>query len=141
MAESFFYALIVGMALAVLYDVFRFFRFIFNDKFFFDFIFWIISAIVTFCYLLIFNNGEVRMVYFVLFFVGFVLVTLTLGYATKPLQKKIAKKVKNQLKSFKKVLQNMRVVYYNKMKRKRRTAAEKKDDKNGKKNKQKNELA
>lgn len=81
------------------------------------------------------------MVYFVLFFVGFVLVTLTLGYATKPLQKKIAKKVKNQLKSFKKVLQNMRVVYYNKMKRKRRTAAEKKDDKNGKKNKQKNELA
>lgn len=140
MAESLFYALIVGMGLAVLYDFFRFFRFLYNDKFFFDFIFWIISAIVTFCYLLIFNNGEVRMIYFVLFFIGFVLVTFTLGYATKQLQKKIAKKVKIQLKSFKKVLQNMHTVYYNKLKKIRCAVTKKKDDENGKENEQKDKL-
>lgn len=137
MAESLFYAVIVGMALALLYDFFRFFRLVFNDKFFLDFIFWMISAVVTFCYLLIFNNGEIRVLYFILIFVGFVAVTLCLSCISKPVQQKLAKKIKIRLKSFKKVLQNRCTIYYNKLKCAKNFKAKLKGDKNGKGNRQK----
>lgn len=137
MAESLFYAVIVGMALALLYDFFRFFRLVFNDRFFLDFIFWIISAMVTFCYLLIFNNGEIRAIYFVLIFVGFASITLCLGYVSKPIQQKLAKKIKIRLKSFKKVLQNRCIIYYNKIKCAKGLKAKPEGDKNGKGNRKK----
>ncbi len=120
MAESYFYAVLVGVALGFVYDLFRLFRFVTYDKFFFDFLFWILTSIVTFCYLLVFNNGSVRAVYILLIFIGFVFYILTLGYVTKPLEIKIAKMMKNQLKkikqllkSFKKVLQSLHNIYYN----------------------------
>lgn len=137
MAESLFYAVIVGMVLALLYDFFRFFRLVFNDKFFLDFIFWMISAVVTFCYLLIFNNGEIRALYLILIFVGFTAVTLCLRFISKPVQQKLAKKIKNRLKSFKKVLQNRCTIYYNKLKYAKNFKAKLKGDKNGKGNRQK----
>lgn len=119
-AESYFYAVLLGLALGFVYDVFRLFRLTINDKFFFDFIFWMLTSIVAFCYLLIFNNGSIRAIYIVLIFIGFVLYIFTLGYVTKPLEMKIAKKmkfcrkkVKKVLKSFKKVLQSIYNIYYN----------------------------
>lgn len=79
-----------------------------------------LTSIVVFCYLLIFNNGSIRAIYIVLIFIGFVLYIFTLGYVTKPLEMKIAKKmkfcrkkVKKVLKSFKKVLQSIYNIYYN----------------------------
>lgn len=120
MAEGLFYALLTGVLLGAVYDVFRFFRLIFNSNFFLDFLFWILTAFAVFSFLLIFNNGEIRGIYLLLFFAGFVFYILTLGYATKSIEVKFTKivkirlkKVKNKLKSFKKVLHFVNDVYYN----------------------------
>lgn len=113
MAESLFYAVLLGMMLGILFDLFRFFRLLFNDKFLFDFLFWILSAIAVFCYLLIFNNGDIRSIYFFFVFLGFIMVVFTLGYVSKPVQQKLSKKIKIRLKSFKKVLQKLYNIYYN----------------------------
>lgn len=120
MAEGLFYALLTGVLLGAVYDVFRFFRLIFNSNFILDFLFWILTAFAVFSFLLIFNNGEIRGIYLLLFFAGFVFYILTLGYVTKSIEVKFAKmvkirlkKVKNKLKSFKKVLHFVNDVYYN----------------------------
>lgn len=120
MGESLFYAVFVGAVLGVFYDVLRLFRLVLNDKFFLDFLFWLVSSIIVFCYFLIFNSGALRMIYFFVILIGFLLYIFTLGYATKQLEAKLArklrlclKKVKNRLKSFKKVLQSKRSIYYN----------------------------
>lgn len=120
MAEGLFYALLTGVLLGAVYDVFRFFRLIFNSNFILDFLFWILTAFAVFSFLLIFNNGEIRGIYLLLIFAGFVFYILTLGYVTKSIEVKFAKmvkirlkKVKNKLKSFKKVLHFVNDVYYN----------------------------
>lgn len=120
MAEGLYFALFTGILLGVLYDVFRFFRLTFNSNFLLDFLFWIVTAFAVFSFLLIFNNGEIRGIYFVLIFAGFVFYILTLGYVTKNIEMKFAKKVKiqlkkmkNKLKSFKKVLHFVNDIYYN----------------------------
>lgn len=120
MGESLFYAVLLGGILGVFYDFLRLFRLALNDKFFLDFIFWLVSSIVVFCYFLIFNSGALRMINFIAVFIGFLLYIFTLGYATKQLETKLAKKlrlslkkVKNRLKSFKKVLQSKSNIYYN----------------------------
>ncbi|MDE6862781.1 MAG: spore cortex biosynthesis protein YabQ [Eubacterium sp.] len=114
MAENIFYAVLAGGALGLLFDFLRLPRLIFNDKFFFDFLFWIISAFTVFCYLLIFNSGGIRMIYLFFILVGFLLVLFTLGYVTKPLHMAIAEKLKKWSKSLKKVLQKLYNIYYNK---------------------------
>lgn len=117
MGEAFFYAVLLGAALGLLFDFFRLPRLVLNDKFFFDFLFWIISAVAVFCYYLIFSSGAIRMLNFILILVGFLLYTFTLGYVTKPIEIKLSKKIKIQLKnvakSFKKVLQSIYNIYYN----------------------------
>lgn len=120
MGEDLFYAVLVGVSLGFLFDIFRLPRLVLNDKFFFDFLFWIISSIVVFCYFLIFNDGNLRMINFLLVFIGFLFYTFTVGYMTKFVEIKIAKKikfwlkkVKIMLKSFKKVLQSLYNIYYN----------------------------
>lgn len=141
MAEALFYAGLLGASLGVIFDIFRFFRLLFNDKFFFDFFFWIISAIAAFCYLLIFNNGSVRGVYFLAALLGFLPVVFTLGYVTKPIQLKLCEMIKIRLKSFKKVLQKSYSIYYN-IKVKLKTLFKKKfkGDKNDKGNRQKEQI-
>lgn len=120
MGEAFFYAVAVGAVLGFVYDFFRLPRLVFNDRFFFDFIYWLIAAIVVFCYFLIFNSGALRIINFVFIFLGFVFYIFTLGYVTGQLEEKLAKKikicfkkVKNWLKSFKKVLHSISDIYYN----------------------------
>ncbi|MCH5321490.1 MAG: spore cortex biosynthesis protein YabQ [Eubacterium sp.] len=120
MGEDLFYAVLVGASLGFLFDFFRLPRLVFNDRFFFDFLFWIISGVVVFCYYLIFNSGSIRIINFILIFIGFLLYTFTLGYVTKSIEIKLAKKikfwlkkVKNRIKSFKKVLQSLYNIYYN----------------------------
>lgn len=120
MAEACFYAVLVGVSLGFVYDVFRLFRLALNDKFFFDLIFWLLTSIVVFCYLLVFNNGNIRALYVLMLFIGFLLYIMTLGYVTKPVEIKIAKKIKTAVKkikqsskNFKKVLQSLYNIYYN----------------------------
>lgn len=120
MGEALFYAVLLGMTIGAYYDFCRLIRLVFNDKFIVDFIFCIVSAIAFYCYLYIFNNGAIRMLYMLVTFCGFLLYIFTLGYVTKKLEFKISsvikkwlKLLKNRVKSFKKVLQYIGHIYYN----------------------------
>lgn len=113
MGEALFYAFFLGLGFAVFYDLLRLFRLLFATAFVFDLIFWIVCAIFSFSYLLIFNNGEIRWMYFAALLAGFFVYFLLFGKITFPLEKRIAKKVKIRLKKFKKVLQLPSVIYYN----------------------------
>lgn len=120
-AESLFYAVVVGCALGLLYDISRLLRLTFNDKFVFDFLFWIICAFTVFSYFLIFQNGSLRTINFIFILIGFLLYIFTLGYVTKSLEIKFSasikrqmNKIKNLLKSLKKQLQSKWHIYYNK---------------------------
>jgi hypothetical protein len=116
--EQLFYAVLLGAGLGVVYDFFRLLRYLFNDKFFFDFLFWIISAICVFCYYLIFNNGAIQILNLLLAFIGFLIYIFTLGYVTKSFEIYASKKIKigfkKIVKSFKKLLHLIGVIYYNK---------------------------
>lgn len=114
MAENYFYAVVLGLALGVLLDIFRLFRLMINDKFFFDFVYWIISALCVFCYLLIFNNGEVRVIYILLIFFATVFYILTIGSVTKNAEIFISKKIRSFVKKVKKQLKSIYNLYYNK---------------------------
>lgn len=114
MAENYFYAVVLGLALGVLLDIFRLFRLMINDKFFFDFFYWIISALCVFCYLLIFNNGEVRIIYILLIFSATVFYILTVGSLTKNAEIFISKKLRAFVKKVKKQLKSIYKLYYNK---------------------------
>lgn len=113
MAENCLYAVVLGLALGLLLDIFRFYRLTFNDKFFFDFFYWIISAICIFCYMIIFNNGEIRTGYVLLIFAAIVLYILTIGSLTKKAEICVTKKLKSIVKKIKKQLKSLFNLYYN----------------------------
>lgn len=117
MAEQYLYAVVLGLLLGVLLDFFRFFRLLFNDRFFFDFFYWIVSAVCVFCYLIVFNNGEIRILYILIIFSSVAFYALTLSKATEKVQKiitgKIRKGIENCFRKIKKVLKSMYNIYYN----------------------------
>ncbi|MCC8074227.1 MAG: spore cortex biosynthesis protein YabQ [Clostridiales bacterium] len=121
MDNPFIFAIITGVLSGVLYDFFRLFRLIFNRHFFLDMLYWVIIGFAAFLYLLAFNNGEIRMIYLLTIFFGAVTYIFTFSRISLTFQRRIAKiikirlkKVKNKLKSFKKVLQSHLNIYYNK---------------------------
>jgi len=111
--EALFYAFFVGIGFGIYYDILRLFRLTVGLGLFFDLLFWVSCSFVTFSYLLIFNNGEIRWIYLVTILVGFLVYILSFGKLFLPIQKTIAKKVKIRLKKFKKVLQLPYLLYYN----------------------------
>ncbi len=113
MGEALFYAFFVGIGFGIYYDILRLFRLTVGLGLFFDLLFWVSCSFVTFSYLLIFNNGEIRWIYLVTILVGFLVYILSFGKLFLPIQKTIAKKVKIRLKKFKKVLQLPYLLYYN----------------------------
>lgn len=113
MGEALFYAFFVGIGFGIYYDILRLFRLTVGLDLFFDLLFWVSCSFVTFSYLLIFNNGEIRWIYLVTILVGFLVYILSFGKLFLPIQKTIAKKVKIRLKKFKKVLQLPYLLYYN----------------------------
>ena len=113
MGEALFYAFFVGIGFGIYYDILRLFRLTVGLDLFFDLLFWVSCSFVTFSYLLIFNNGEIRWIYLVTILVGFLMYILSFGKLFLPIQKTIAKKVKIGLKKFKKVLQLPYLLYYN----------------------------
>lgn len=140
MGEALFYAAVLGIALSILYDFFRLLRLVLSSDFILDFLFWIVTSFAVFCYLLVFNNGAVRGIYLLFIIFGFLLYSFTVGYLTQKAEKKLAKKVKIQLKkvkklikSFKKVLQFPNNLYYNiKVKAKTLLTHNNEGEKNGK---------
>ena len=113
MGEALFYAFFVGIGFGIYYDILRLFRLTVGLDLFFDLLFWVSCSFVTFSYLLILNNGEIRWIYLVTILVGFLAYILSFGKLFLPIQKTIAKKVKIRLKKFKKVLQLPYLLYYN----------------------------
>ena len=113
MGEALFYAFFVGIGFGIYYDILRLFRLTVGLGLFFDLLFWVSCSFVTFSYLLIFNNGEIRWIYLVTILVGFLVYILSFGKLFLPIQKTIAKKVKIRLKKFKKVVQLPYLLYYN----------------------------
>lgn len=113
MGEALFYAFFVGIGFGIYYDILRLFRLTVGLDLFFDLLFWVSCSFVTFSYLLIFNNGEIRWIYLVTILVGFLVYILSFGKLFLPIKKTIAKKVKIRLKKFKKVLQLPYLLYYN----------------------------
>lgn len=113
MGEALFYAFFVGIGFGIFYDILRLFRLTVGLDLFFDLLFWVSCSFVTFSYLLIFNNGEIRWIYLVTILVGFLVYILSFGKLFLPVQKTIAKKVKIRLKKIKKVLQLPYLLYYN----------------------------
>lgn len=112
--------LIAGILFGMIYDVLRFFRLIFPGKratFVFDLLFFIIISPVMFLLLLSYNNGRVRVFYFTAALIGFLVYILTVYRITGIFERGIAsfirKIMKKCLKSFKKVLQKIKKVYYN----------------------------
>ena len=112
--------LIMGIFFGALYDFFRFFRLLFSNKradFFFDFLFFFIISPVIFIFLLSYNNGQVRVLYFTAILLGFILYILTVfrltGYIAKPVTSFFRRFMKKRLNNFKKVLQSITKVYYN----------------------------
>lgn len=113
--------LICGFLLGPIYDLMRFFGLSFSTKaavFFFDFLFFVIYSLLFFVLLLGFNNGIMRAMYAAAYFGGLVIYLLLISRKTIAVRKKAAVGFKNfvkkQKQSFKKVLQFMHKLYYNK---------------------------
>jgi len=140
-------AIILGTVLCVLYDIFRSHRKIFKAGILLasveDILFWLISAVFTFTYFLIFTNGEIRGYLLLCEFLGFILCRKTLssffyrlfGFIFKMLKivfrkteeilsiladktfiflKKILKILKKALNCLKKLLKSVRLMLYTK---------------------------
>ena len=112
--------LIAGFFFGAIYDILRFFRLIFHGKrsaFILDLLFFFIISPVFFLLLLSYNNGQVRVFYFTTAFFGFMIYILTIyrltGIFERGISSFIRKILKKCLKSFKKVLQKIKKVYYN----------------------------
>lgn len=125
--------LIAGVLFGAVYDVLRFFRLIFPGKravFVFDLLFFIIISPAMFLLLLSYNNGQVRAFYFTAAFLGFIIYVLTVyritGIIERGISSLIRKIMKKCLKSFKKVLQKIKKVYYNSTELSRRALQSKK---------------
>jgi hypothetical protein len=106
---------VLGLIFGVSYDFTNFFNIVFSSKFLFDFLMMIIWGLIFFSFLIGYNNGEIRWIFFADCCIGYILYTVTfrkiiskpsVKLATK-INKKVNlsfKKLKISKKSFKKLL-------------------------------------
>lgn len=121
MPEIFAVFFLSGIIIGIVYDLLSFLRFVFRGRvlvFILDFLFFVVFSFAFFIPLLAYNNGSVRVMYFTVYSAGFLLYLasvyrLTLGFKrqTADFLRGLFKKA---LKSFKKVLQFIKRLYYNK---------------------------
>lgn len=96
---SFLYSIIMGLALGIIYDLFKLDRNIFKRStvyiFVSDVLFWVISAFVLFSFCIVFSNGQIRGFIILGALLGFMIFRLTLSrlfwYFFKPIKKIIQK--------------------------------------------------
>lgn len=115
-----------GVIFGAVYDFFRFFRLLFKNKilcFILDFVYMIIISFLFFINLLGYNNGMVRYYFVVLIVLGFLLYIFTVFRLTEKLEKPVALIIR---KSFKKLLQFVKKVYYNLFSKYKKTKKHKK---------------
>ena len=81
--QIFWYSLVLGLILGMIYDIFKLFRLVFNSKkwsiFFQDILYFIIISLITFFFIIIFNKGEIR--YYILIgqFIGWGIYYISCG--------------------------------------------------------------
>ncbi len=114
--------LICGFMSGTVYDLARFLGLLFSAKaavFFFDFLFFAVYSLLFFVLLLGFNNGIMRAMYAAVYFGGLIVYLLLISRKTIAVRKQAVLGVKSfvekQKQSFKKVLQFMHKLYYNKI--------------------------
>lgn len=120
MLDNAFQFLVCGFLMGIIYDFFRFLRFVFRNKaavFLLDFFFFVLYSLLFFILLLGYNNGTVRAIYFTAYFLGLVIYILTVFRLTARFQSTIAgfiRKILKKIGSFiKKLLQLPKLLYYN----------------------------
>ena len=95
---AFLYSLLLGTLLCAIYDVFRIIRIAFGGKtlavFIEDIVFSLASIVITFVFVIAFNNGELRFFVLIGEFLGFVFYYLTFGKLTMFFSKAIIKLIK-----------------------------------------------
>lgn len=98
----FLYAAALGGVLSAIYDVFRIIRIAFDGRitavFVEDILFSIIALVLTFIFVVAFNNGELRFFVLIGEFVGFIIYYFTIGKLTMFASKAIISVVKKFLK-------------------------------------------
>ena len=97
---------ILGVALGILYDVFRIIRVVINPKnitvFVQDVIYFLTSGVITFLFVLAFNFGELRFYILIWESAGWTLYHVTLGYIIYKNFRKIVAIIKNKCRGGKK---------------------------------------
>lgn len=139
MVEQVCCAFILGIAIGGLYDLFRLIRYVTGKSFICDVLFWIISSFLVFSYFISYNDGNIRGLFLLTAFCGFLIYISTVGCVFNGMEIKFSRKIKNRLKmlnkklkSFKKVLQSRYCIYYNILKAKLMPTYLKEDVENGK---------
>ncbi len=81
--QMFYYAFLIGVGSAILFDIFRSIRKVYKHSVLVtnveDFIFWLIVTFIFFYVILLFNNGSIRVYFFVSFVIGFFMWILLLS--------------------------------------------------------------
>lgn len=120
MLNNAFQFVVCGFVMGIVYDFFRFLRFVFKNKaaaFLLDFLFFVIYSVFFFILLLGYNNGSVRAIYFTAYFVGLLLYIFSVFRITRGLQSSAAGLIRKIIKKFvnciKKLLQFLKRLYYN----------------------------
>lgn len=100
-ALAFLYSLLLGALLCAIYDVFRMLRISFGGKaiavFIEDIIFSIVALVLTFVFVIAFNNGELRFFILIGELFGFTAYYFTVGKLTMFFSKSVIKVIKKLL--------------------------------------------
>lgn len=93
----FFYSILLGFFLGVVYDIFRLFRIIINTSniwiFCQDILYFILSSLITFIFILTFNNGEFRLYVILGECIGWIIYYASLGEWIYSIARKIKHKI------------------------------------------------
>ena len=92
---------VLGAALGFMYDLFRIVRMIINPKnigiFIQDVIYFILSGVITFLFVLCFNNGESRFYILAGEGIGWIAYHVTIGNSVYKLSGKFVKSIRNKI--------------------------------------------
>ena len=101
----FVYSLFLGVLLGITYDIFRIIRMVINSKniavFIQDVLYFIISGVITFLFVLGVNNGDSRFYVLAGEGIGWIIYHITLGNAIYKGSNKTVKKIKLKISNIK----------------------------------------
>lgn len=107
----FWYSVIMGVGIAIIYDLFKFDRLLFNRSnifiFISDIVFWIMAAFSLFSFCIVFSNGQIRGYVLLGSFLGFLIYRVTLSQLFFLLLKPLKKYIKLLSNHYRKILERV----------------------------------